>query len=84
MTRAALNQIRRYEALVGVPANFASPYLNPGRVVDWVQTVNHTRLSNTRPIELDDDPWGLAADNRRAAILTSLAAAQDAIDEAVA
>ena len=61
MTRA-LDMIRKYERLVNVPADFASPFRNPGRVVEWVQTCNRETGSNERPIELDDDGWDLGAE----------------------
>jgi len=58
-TTTALALIARYERFVGVRADFASPFRNPGRVCEWVQTCNHETGSNERPIELDDDEWAV-------------------------
>ena len=55
----ALANIARYERFVGTRADFGSPYRNPGRVAEWVQTCNHETGSNERPIELDDDEWAV-------------------------
>jgi len=81
---AALNNLRKYESFVGTRADFASPYRNPGRVVEWVQTCNRETGSNERPIELDDDGWDIDAENRRDTVLADRAAqiAQNADDEA--
>ena len=79
----ALTKIAKYEHDIGVRANFASPSMNPGNVALWVQTVNHERLTNTRPLELDD-VWSIDAENRRDTVLADRAAqiAQNAEDEA--
>jgi len=55
----ALKKIRKYEQHVNTQAIFNSPHLNPGDVVAWVIEVNRTRLTNTRPLELDDDEWAV-------------------------
>ena len=82
MTRALAN-IARYERFVGTRADFASPFRNPGRVVEWVQTCNRETGSNERPIQLDD-VWSIDAENRRDTVLADRAAqiAQNAEDEA--
>ena len=80
----ALANIARYERFVGTRADFASPFRNPGRVCEWVQTCNRETGSNERPIELDDDGWDIDAENRRDTVLADRAAqiAQNADDEA--
>jgi len=80
----ALNKIREFEALVGVRANFQFPVNNLGNVMDWVLIVNRARLSNERPIELDDYMWTTVGENRRDTVLADRAAqiAQNADDEA--
>jgi len=79
-----LDKIREFEALVGIRVDFQYPVNNRGNVMEWVLIVNRERLSNTRPIELDDHMWTTVGENRRNTVLADRAAqiAQNADDEA--